>query len=162
MQSVSESEQLMWRPSFPEMPRTLRIIPVNGADAMEWTLVAAQCAAEGSCEDFARGIELGMNVIKSELLLPLDREPPVEQLLSCFSAATANRRSAKLSRILHLVHNYPGAALLHKGLRFVTASLWASYASLGLEGEEGKLQSARISSAGQPVWAAHGWKVGHE
>jgi hypothetical protein len=103
-----------------------------------------------------------MKMIKEELLLPVGRDLPVREIIGCFSMATANRRATKLSRILHLVHTYPGAPLLHKGLRFVTASLWSGYAALGLEGEEGKLQSARIDTSGRVVWATLGWNVAFE
>jgi hypothetical protein len=41
----------------------------------------------------------------------------------------------------------------------VTAALWASYAALRLEGEEGRLQSERIGFQAQTVWDALGWKV---
>jgi hypothetical protein len=159
---MTEAQQAIWRPSFPDTPRTLRIIPVTAADAIEWTMVAIKCAADKQCQDFGEGAELGMNVIKSELLLPINRELPVHELLSCFTAATANRRATKLSRILYLVHKHPGAPFVHKGLRFVTASLWASYAALGLEGDEGRLQSARINSAADVVWTTIGWKVAIE
>jgi hypothetical protein len=162
MQIMSENQQVLWRPSFPATPRGLRIIPMSGADAMEWTTVAARCVAEEHHQSFANGTALGMNEIKCELLLPLDRELPVHKLLSCFASATTNRRATKLSRILHLVHSYPGVPMVHRGLRFVTASLWASYAELGLEGEEDKLQSARIKSAANSVWATLGWKVAND
>jgi hypothetical protein len=159
MSSTSEAQAVQWRPSFPEIPSTLRIIPVSGMDAINWTMAAVRCISEPGHEAFARGTDIGMNAIKGELLLPVGRELPVEKLLNCFSTATANRRMAKLSRILHLMHSHPGAPQLHKGLRFVTASLWASYAMLNLEGEEGRLQAARIMSAGNIVWTTLGWKV---
>ena len=158
MQSMTEVPQAIWRPSFPETPRRLRIIPVVAADAIEWTMVGIRCISD-SHQPFAEGTGLGMDVITSELLLPVNRELSVHELLACFTTATANRRATKLSRILHLVHKYPGAPLLHKGLRFVTASLWASYAALGLEGDEGRLQSARINSAADVVWTTLGWKT---
>jgi hypothetical protein len=161
MRTVTETQQVIWRPSFPDTPRTLRVIPVSGADAVEWTMVAIPCVAGSQYELFAKGAGLGMSFIKSELLLPIGRNVPLPDLMSCFATATAtaNRRAAKLSRILHLVHAHPGVPPLHKGLRFVTASLWASYAELGLEGEEGKLQSARIISTAHVVWTALGWKA---
>lgn len=145
-----------------ETPRTLRIVPITGADAVEWTMVAIRCVSEGHSSSFGEGVEYGMRMIKDELLLPIGRDLPVREIIGCFSMATANRRATKLSRILHLVHTYPGAPLLHKGLRFVTASLWSGYAALGLEGEEGKLQSARIDVSGQVVWSALGWNVAFE
>lgn len=125
---------------------------------MEWTSVATRCVEDDRLS-FAKGTDLGMNEIKSELLLPIDRELPVYKLLMCFASATTNRRATKLSRILHFVHSYPGEPMVHRGLRFVTASLWASYAELGLEGEEGKLQSAKIRSAANAVWTSLGCKV---
>ncbi|HEY7747474.1 MAG TPA: hypothetical protein VH933_02230 [Aestuariivirgaceae bacterium] len=156
---MSELQQAIWRPSFPDTPRLLRIIPVSGIDAIEWTMVGVRCVSEPNQQDFAKGTELGMNLIKGELLLPLGRELTVQELLSCFTVATANRRATKLSRILYLVHTYPGVPMLHRGLRFVTATLWASYAALGLEGEDGRLQSARINSTADVVWATLGWKI---
>jgi hypothetical protein len=159
MNPMSEAQAVQWRPSFPEIPSTLRIISVSGMDAINWTMAAVRCVSEPGHEALARGTDIGMMAIKSELLLPVGQELPVQRLLSCFSSATANRRMTKLSRILHLVHNHPGAPQLHKGLRFVTASLWASYAMLNLEGEEGRLQGARIISAGNIVWTTLGWKV---
>lgn len=125
-------------------------------------MVAIRCVSEGHSSSFGEGVEYGMRMIKDELLLPIGRDLPVREIIGCFSMATANRRATKLSRILHLVHTYPGAPLLHKGLRFVTASLWSGYAALGLEGEEGKLQSARIDVSGQVVWSALGWNVAFE
>jgi hypothetical protein len=129
---------------------------------MEWTMIAARCASEERSAAFRDGVDHGMHVIKDELLLPVGRDLPVREILGCFSLATANRRATKLSRILHLVHSYPNAPQLHKGLRFVTAALWSSYAALGLEGEEGKLQGARIDSAGQIVWSTLGWNIAFE
>lgn len=161
MQSMTEIQQAIWRPSFPETPSRLRIISVTAADAIEWTMVAIRCVSD-SHQSFAEGTALGMNVVTSELLLPVNRELSVHELLACFTAATANRRATKLSRILYLVHKYPGAPLLHKGLRFVTASLWASYAALGVEGDEGRLQSVRINSAANVVWTTLGWKAAAE
>lgn len=159
MSPMSEAQAVQWRPSFPEIPSSLRIISVSGVDAINWTMAAVRCVSEPGHEAFAQGTDIGMNAIKSELLLPVGQDLPVQKLLNCFTAATANRRVAKLSRILHLVHNHPGAPQLHKGLRFVTASLWASYAMLNLEGEEGRLQGARILSAGNIVWTTLGWKA---
>jgi hypothetical protein len=156
---MTEIQQAVWRPTLPETPRTLRIVPITGADAIEWTMVAVRCVSEGHASGFGDGVDYGMKMIKDELLLPVGRDLPVREIIGCFSMATANRRATKLSRILHLVHTYPGAPLLHKGLRFVTASLWSGYAALGLEGEEGKLQSARIDTSGQVVWATLGWNV---
>ncbi|MGH6875590.1 MAG: hypothetical protein ACREDW_11270 [Aestuariivirgaceae bacterium] len=159
IQNMTESQQAVWRPSLSETPRTLRIVPISGADALEWTMVAVRCVSEGYPPGFSEGVEHGMRMIKDELLLPVGHDLPVREIIGCFSMATANRRATKLSRILHLVHTYPGAPPLHKGLRFVTASLWSGYAALGLEGDEGKLQSARIDAAGKSVWAALGWNV---
>lgn len=160
--NMTETQQAIWRPSLSETPRTLRIVPITGADAVEWTMVAIRCVSEGHSSSFGEGVEYGMRMIKDELLLPIGRDLPVREIIGCFSMATANRRATKLSRILHLVHTYPGAPLVHKGLRFVTASLWSGYAALGLEGEEGKLQSARIVASGQVVWSALGWNVAFE
>jgi hypothetical protein len=159
MRQTSEAQSIFWRPSLSETPRTLRVIPVMGSDAVKWTKIALRSLSEPEKEDFARGVEAGMNLIRSELFLPLNEELPVQRILSCFSTATVNRRAAKLSRILHLVHSHPGAPHLHKGLRFVTAALWASYAAMNLEGEEGRLQSERITSEAEPVWTALGWQV---
>jgi hypothetical protein len=161
-QIMTETQQAVWRPSLTETPRTLRIVPITGADAIEWTMVAARCISEGRFSGFGEGVEYGMKMIKDELLLPVGHDLPVREIMGCFCMATANRRATKLSRILHLMHTYPSAPLLHKGLRFVTASLWSGYAALGLEGEEGKLQSARIDAAAQIVWATLGWNVAFE
>ena len=87
-------------------------------------------------------------MIKDELLLPIGRDLPVREIIGCFSMATANRRATKLSRILHLVHTYPGAPLLHKGLRFVTASLWSGYAALGWKARR---ESCRAPGSMLPV-----------
>jgi hypothetical protein len=159
MQPMSEAQTMFWRPNLSEVPRSLRVIPVMSTDAVKWIEIAARSLSEPGKEDFARGVEAAMNLIRSELFLPLAEELPVQRILSCFSSATANRRAAKLSRILHLVHSYPGLPNLHKGLRFVTAALWASYAALNLEGEGGKVQGERISVEAEPVWNALGWKV---
>jgi hypothetical protein len=159
MRQINEVQSISQRPSLRVMPRTFRVIPVNGSDAVKWTSIALRSLSEPVKGDFAKGVEIGMNAITSELFLPLNEQLPVERILSCFSSATAGRRAAKLSRILHLVHHYPGKPHLHTGLRFVTAALWASYAALRLEGEEGRLQSERIGFQAQTVWDALGWKV---
>ena len=121
--NMTESQQAIWRPSLSETPRTLRIVPITGADAVEWTMVAIRCVSEGHSSSFGEGVEYGMRMIKDELLLPIGRDLPVREIIGCFSMATANRRATKLSRILHLVHTYPGAPLLYKGLRFDGVSL---------------------------------------
>ena len=159
MRQLSQAQSISWRPSLSVTPRAFRFIPVMGYDAIEWTSIALNALSQPEKDDLAKGVEIAMNVIRSELFLPLNEELPVERILSCFSSATVNRRATKLSCILHLVHSYPGAPNLHKGLRFVTAALWASYAALNLEGEEGRLQSERIGSEAKTVWAALGWKV---
>lgn len=158
--SFTEGDQAVWKPALLATPPAMRLIVVTGADAVEWTMVGVRAVSEGKCPAFSEGVELGMNLIKSELLLPISRQLPVEEILQCFASATVNRRNAKLSRILYMVRTYPGAPILHKGLRFVTAALWAAYASMGIEGEEGQLQSKRIYNAGEPVWATLGWKTG--
>ena len=159
MQQVSEARSISWRPSLSETPRAFRLISVLGSDALKWTSIALRSLSEPGKDDLAKGVEIAMNVIRNELFLPLNEELPVERILSCFSSATVSRRATKLSCILHLVHGYPGAPHLHIGLRFVTAALWASYAALNLDGEEGRLQSERIGSDAKTVWAALGWKV---
>lgn len=159
MRQIQDVQSIRWRPSFSETPRGFRIIPVTGSDAGKWISNALRSLSEPVEEEFARGVDIAMNAITSELFLPLNEELPIDRVLSCFSNATVNRRAAKLSRILHLVHHYPGRPNLHMGLRFVTAALWASYAALKLEGEEGRLQSLRIVSQAMTVWAALGWKV---
>jgi hypothetical protein len=156
---IHDVQSISWRPSFSETPRSFRLIPVTGSDAGKWISIALGSLSEPVKEEFAKGVDIGMNAITSELFLPLNEELPVERILSCFSNATVNRRAAKLSRILHLVHHYPGKPHLHMGLRFVTAALWASYAALKLEGEEGRMQSSRMGSQARSVWAALGWKV---
>ena len=155
----AETEAPVWRPALHATPPAMRLIVVSGADAVEWTMVGVRAVSNGRCPAFGEGVELGMNLIKSELLLPLSRELTVQEITRCFASATVNRRNAKLSRILYLVRTYPGAPLLHKGLRFVAAALWAAYASLGVEGEEGQLQSTRINAAGDAVWKTLGWKT---
>lgn len=101
---------------------------------------------------------MGLDFIKDELLLPRD-ELPVQLLINCFSSATVNCRAKKLSSILHMIHRYPLSPTVHKGLRFVTASLWASYASFGVEGPDRKLQGVWIIKHAKTVWSALGWKV---
>jgi hypothetical protein len=159
MRQVHDCQAISWRPSLSEMPRSFRIIPVTGSDAVNWISIALRTLSEPMKEDFAKGVDIGMNAITSELFLPLNEELPIERILSCFSSATVNRRAAKLSRILHLVHHYPGRPNLHMGLRFVTAALWASYAALKLEGEEGLLLSKKIDWDAKTVWTVLGWKV---
>jgi len=161
MPQVQDVQSINWRPSFADTPRSFRIIPVTGSDAIKWISIALGSLSDPVREEFARGVDIGMNAITSELFLPLNEELPIERIFSCFANATVNRRAAKLSRILHLVHHYPGKPHLHTGLRKVTAALWASYAALKLEGEEGRLQSKRIDWDAKMVWAALGWKVAH-
>jgi hypothetical protein len=156
----AEAESAVWRPALHATPPAMRLITITGGDAVEWTMVGVRAVSNGKCPSFGEGVELAMNFIKSELLLPLSRELSVQEITRCFAAATVNRRHAKISRILYMVRTYPGAPLLHKGLRFVAASLWASYASLGVEGEEGRLQGKRIDASGDAVWTTLGWKSG--
>jgi hypothetical protein len=155
----SETDNPVWRPALHATPPAMRLIVVSGGDSVEWTMVGVRAVSNGRCPAFGEGVELGMNLIKSELLLPLSRELTVQEIMRCFASATVNRRNAKLSRILYLVRTYPGAPLLHKGLRFVAASLWAAYAALGVDGEEGQLQSTRINEASDEVWKTYGWKT---
>jgi hypothetical protein len=161
VRQMSEVQSISRRPTLSETPRIFRIIPVAASDARKWTSIALRSLSETGKDELAKGVEIGMNAIMSELFLPLNEELPVERMLSCFSSATVNRRAAKLSQILHLVHNYPGQPHLHAGLRFVTAALWASYAALKLEGDEGRLQGEDVGSQAKEVWTALGWKVLH-
>ena len=71
IENMNESQQAVWRPSLSETPRTLRIVPITGTDAIEWTMVAVRCISEGHSSGFGDGVDYGMKMIKEELLLPV-------------------------------------------------------------------------------------------
>ena len=156
MRTALGTNSIHWRPSFCSVPHSLRSIPVTGHDAMEWTSTAVFSLDEPSTFLLAKGVDLGMEVIERELLLPLHESPPVEKIIDCFALATQNRQTKKLSSILYLIHEHPGCPLLHRGLRFVTASLWASYAALG---NDEKAVSNSVRSVAKILWSKLGWTV---
>jgi hypothetical protein len=160
MQSALENNSVYWQPNFHAVPRSLRLIPVSGRDAMEWTSLAVFSLDGPSTSSLlAKGVNLGMDVIQRELLMPLNVNPPVEQIIDCFAAATLNRRAKKLSTILYLIHEHPGSPIVHRGLRFVTASLWASYACLGKDDIEEQALSTSVRSVSRILWTKLGWAV---
>jgi hypothetical protein len=130
---------------------------MSGKDAVDWTVSAMRTLNRGRCPALAEGVELGMKCLKRELALPGVGEITVQELIHCFAAATITTRTVRLAHVLDLQNTYPRAPLLHMGLRFVAAVLWASYAGFGLEGEEARRQSISVKACSAAVWKLLGW-----
>jgi hypothetical protein len=142
----------------PPSPVTIEPSPVmSGKDAVDWTVSAMRMLNRGRCPALAEGTELGMRIIRLEAALPEGRGLTVQEMIHCYAAATVADRSERLSRILTLQSTYPGAPLLHMGLRFVAAVLWSSYAGLGLEGDTAKRQAISVKACSAAVWKLLGW-----
>jgi hypothetical protein len=130
---------------------------MSGKDAVDWTVSAMRMLNRGRCPALAEGAELGMGVIRLTAGLSGAPERTVQEWMHGYAAATLADRSARLSQILALQATYPGAPLLHMGVRFVAAVLWSSYAGFGLQGEVAKRQAISVKACSAAVWKLLGW-----